>query len=97
MKSIIVFLLLLGLSICTSKNENPGVVADIYKGYKSKIYKCVSETEGVSDQLKDLCTKNLNADESLPLGFHTIQLTKEDRKAIRACKKIVFKKTDTQK
>jgi len=74
--------------------ETPGVVADIYKGLKSKIYKCVSENEGISAELKDLSIKNINADENLPLVFHTITLSKEDRKAIRKCKKEVFRKSD---
>ena len=95
MKSFIFFICLFSLSICTSKMDTPGQVADIYKGLKSKIYKCVSESEGISSQLKDLCIKNINADESLPLGFHTIELTKEDRKVIRACKKEAFRKSNS--
>ena len=97
MKTIIILLSIFVLSNCTSKMDTPSVVADIYKGFKSKIYKCVSESEGISTQLKELATKNLSADESLPLGFHSIELTKEDRKAIRACKKQAFRKTDSKK
>ena len=93
MRTIILLLSLFALSLCTSRREVPGVVADIYKGLKSKIYKCVSESEGISTQLKDLAIKNLNADESLPLVFHSIELTKDDRKAIRTCKKEAFRKS----
>ena len=93
MKSIIFLLCLITYSICTSKKETPGVVADIYKGLKSKIYKCVSESEGISTQLKELATKNLNADENLPLAFLSIELTKDDRKVIRNCKKEAFRKS----
>ena len=59
MKYIIFLISLIGLSLCTTKMEAPGVVADIYKGLKSKIYKCVSESEGISTQLKDLAIKNI--------------------------------------
>ena len=97
MKYIIFLISLIGLSLCTTKMEAPGVVADIYKGLKSKIYKCVSESEGISAQLKELSTKNLNADESLPLSFHTIELTKDDRKVIRTCKKEAFMQSNRSK
>ena len=94
MKSIILFFALFALAICTTRKEAPGVVADIYKGVKSKIYKCVYESENISSQLKELSNKNLNVDESLPLAFHTIELTKEDRQAIRKCKKEAFRKSN---
>ena len=94
MKSIILFFALLALAICTTRKEAPGVVADIYKGVKSKIYKCIYESENISSQLKELSSKNLNVDESLPLAFHTIELTKEDRQAIRKCKKEAFRKSN---
>ncbi len=93
MKSIVLLFCLFALSICTSKREIPGEVADIYKGLKSKIYKCVYESENISPQLKELSNKNLNSDESLPFSFNTIELTKEDRQTIRKCKKEAFRKS----
>ena len=78
-------------TICTSKMEAPKEVADIYKGLKSKIYKCVTEKEQISNELKDLATKYMNSDESQPLMFHSIQLTIDDRKAIRDCKKAALR------
>ena len=95
MKYILFFIILIGLSLCTTKREAPGVVADIYKGLKSKIYKCVFESESISSQLKELATNNLKADENLPLAFHTIELTKNDRTVIRNCKKEAFRKTNS--
>ena len=86
-----ILLFLFVYTICTSKMEAPSKVADIYKGLKSKIYKCVLEAEKVSEELKDLAQKNLNADESNPLMFHTIKLTIDDRIAIRDCKKAALK------
>ena len=96
MKYIILLLSLFALSLCTTRKETPGIVADIYKGIKTKIYKCVSETSGISAQLKELSEKNLNSDENLPLAFHTIDLTKDDRLAIKNCKRQVFIKENTK-
>ena len=96
MKYIILLLSLFALSLCTTKKEIPGVVADIYKGIKTKIYKCVSETSGISPKLKELSEKNLNSDENLPLAFHTIDLTKDDRLAIKTCKRQAFIKANTK-
>jgi hypothetical protein len=73
--------------------EKPGEVADIYKGLKSKIYKCVAESENISAGLKELATKNLNSDENLQLAFHYNDLTRDDKIAIRNCKKAAFKKS----
>ena len=87
----LVLLFLFVYTICTSKMEVPSQVADIYKGLKSKIYKCVLESNKISDELKELATKNTKADESQPLMFHTIKLTIDDRIAIRDCKKAALR------
>ena len=92
MKYIFLFCLI-AYSLCTSKMEKPGEVADIYKGIKSKIYKCVAESENISAELKELATKNLNSDENLPLAFHSVALTREDKITIRNCKKEAFKRS----
>ena len=92
MKYIFLFCLI-AYTLCTSKMEKPGVVADLYKGLKSKIYKCVAESQNISSELKELATKHLNSDENLPLAFHSIDLTRDDRIVIRNCKKEVFKKS----
>ena len=86
-----VLLLLFVYSLCTSKMEAPSKVADIYKGIKSKIYKCVLESDKISAELKELAEKNKIADESNPLMFHSIQLTKNDRITIRDCKRAALK------
>ena len=86
----IFLLLLIAYTLCTTKREKPAQVADIYKGIKTKIYKCVANSEKASISLKELATKNLNTEESLPLGFHSIELTEEDRHIIRDCKRDAF-------
>ena len=86
-----IILFLFVYAICTSKMEAPSQVADIYKGLKSKIYKCVLESDKISAELKELATKNTNTDESQPLMFHTIKLTIDDRIAIRDCKKAALR------
>ena len=90
MKYILFFFSLISLSFCTTRKETQGVVADIYKGLKSKIYKCVYESENISPQLKELTSNSSNFEENLPLAFNTIELTQDDRKAIRTCKKKAF-------
>ena len=90
---IFVFLFLIVYSLCTTKYEAPTKVADIYKGLKSKIYKCVSESDKISNELKELASKNINADENNPLMFHTIQLTIDDRITIRDCKRAALRKS----
>ena len=77
-------------TLCTTRREKPTEAADIYKGIKTKIYKCVLNSEKISTALKELAIKNLNREESLPLGFHSIELTDEDRHIIRDCKRDAF-------
>ena len=86
----IFLLFLITYALCTTRREKPAQVADIYKGIKTKIYKCVANSEKASSALKELATKNLNAEESLPLGFHSIELTDDDRHIIRDCKREAF-------
>ena len=86
----IFLLFLVTYALCTTRREKPAQVADIYKGIKTKIYKCVANSEKASSALKELATKNLNAEESLPLGFHSIELTDDDRHIIRDCKREAF-------
>ena len=87
----LVLIFLFAYAISTSKMGYPTAVADIFKGLKSKIYKCVTEKELISQELKDLATKHINSDESQPLMFHSIELTLEDRKAIRDCKRAALR------
>ena len=89
----IILLFLFVYALCTTKQEAPSQVADIYKGLKSKIYKCVMESDKISSELKDLAKKNLNADESNPLMFHSIKLTIDDRITIRDCKRAALRKS----
>ena len=89
MKYIILFALI-ACALSTTKKEPPAQVADIYKGIKSKIYKCVADSEKASAALKELANKNLNLQESQPLNFHSIELTNDDRHVIRECKREAF-------
>ena len=91
MKYIFLFCLI-AYSLCTSKMDKPGEIADLYKGLKAKIYKCVAESGNISARLKELANKNLNCDETKPLMFLSIELTREDKIVIRNCKKEAFKK-----
>ena len=71
--------------------KEPKNASDIFANIKKAIYQCVSSSEGVSNQLKELVNKNLKSNENLPLNFNSIELTQEDREVIRNCKRDAFK------
>ena len=48
----IIFIFLFVYALCTTKQEAPTKVADIYQGLKSKIYKCILESNTISKELK---------------------------------------------
>ena len=94
MKSIIFLFVLIACALCETK-KNPRIqISDIYKTFKTKIYKCILETEGVSAQLKELASKNLDSDETQLINFESISLSLEDRHIIRECKKKAFMKSN---
>ena len=86
----ILLLFLITYALSSTRKEKPAQVSDIYKGIKTKIYKCVANSEKASTALKELANKNLNSQDSLPLLFHSIELTDEDRHIIRDCKREAF-------
>jgi len=90
MKSILFIALIIG-TLSNVRKPVVGQIADIFKGVKNKIYKCVANSGEASEQLKELALKNLNSDEEKPLNFHSIELSKEDIKIIRNCKKEAFR------
>ena len=91
MKSILLFCLI-ACTLCTTKRPIPGEIADIYKGIKSKIYKCVLDSDKASSALKELANKSLNLEETSPLNFFSIELVREDRQIIRDCKRQEIRK-----
>ena len=96
MKNIVLFCLIV-YTLCTSKKPIPAEIVDIYKGIKTKIYKCVLNSDKSSSALKELANKNLNLEESKPLNFHSIDLTGEDKQIIRDCKREAFIKRSSFK
>ena len=97
MKCIIFLLVLISYTLCDSQKSPRIQISDIYKTFKTKIYKCILETEGVSPQLKELATKNLDSDEAQFINFESIGLSLEDRHIIRECKKQAFRKKNDNK
>ena len=88
----IIFLSLLVLCLSAPKKTKESKNAsDIFANIKKAIYQCVSSSEEASKQLKELVNKNLHSNENLPLNFHSIELTQEDREIIRKCKRDAFK------
>ena len=87
----ILFLFLIVYTLCTSRRQFPGQIADIYKGIKSKINKCITTSEKASSALKELATNNLNSEEAHSLNFHSIELTQDDREVIKECKREAFR------
>ena len=97
MKCIIFLLVLISYTLCDSQKSPRIQISDIYKTFKTKIYKCILETEGVSPQLKELATKNLDSDEAQFINFESIGLSLEDRHIIRECIKQAFRKKNDNK
>ena len=71
----------------------PLPIADIFSGVKKQIYECVSSSSEASQKLKQQAKQNLESNSNLPLNFHNIELTQEDREVIRKCKRDVFRAT----
>ena len=69
----------------------PLPIADIFSGVKKQIYECVSSSSEASQKLKQQAKQNLESNSNLPLNFHNIELTQEDREVIRKCKRDAFK------
>ena len=93
MKSIL-FLSLIVLCLSSPKKAKESFnTSDIFANIKKAIYQCVSSSEEASKQLKELVNKNLQSNENLPLNFHSIELTQEDREVIRKCKREAFRAT----
>ena len=90
----IFLLFLISYTLCTTRKGPPAEIADIYKGFKTLIYKCILNSEKASAKLKELANNNLNSEES-QLSFHSIDLTSEDRQVLRNCRKEAFRKKNT--
>ena len=71
----------------------PLPIADIFSGVKKQIYECVSSSSEASKKLKQQAKQNLESKSNLPLNFHNIELTQEDREVIRKCKRDAFRAT----
>ena len=71
----------------------PLPIADIFSGVKKQIYECVSSSSEASQKLKQQAKQNLESNSNLPLNFHNIELTQEDREVIRKCKREAFRAT----
>ena len=71
----------------------PLQIADIFSGVKKQIYECVSSSSEASQKLKQQAKQNLESNSNLPLNFHNIELTQEDREVIRKCKRDAFRAT----
>ena len=71
----------------------PLPIADIFSGVKKQIYECVSSSSEASQKLKQQAKQNLESNSNLPLNFHNIELTQEDRDVIRKCKRDAFRAT----
>ena len=91
MKSILLLSLIVLCLSAPKMVKEPKNASDIFANIKKAIYQCVSSSEGVSNQLKELVNKNLRSNENLPLNFNSIELTQEDREVIRKCKRDAFK------
>ena len=95
MKRILLFLYLFTLYNSTPSVDKPTMVKDLFKGVKTRIYRCISKSENASDKLKELVEKNMNTKGSLPLNIGSTDLTQDDRSIILQCRREAFKKKNT--
>ena len=93
MKSLFILFSLFALSLSNTKVVPPMKLVDIFSGIKEKINQCISTSTEVSESLKQLAQKNLEAKDNLPLNFNTIDLTNQDREIIRKCRRDAFRAT----
>ena len=93
MKSLFILFSLFALSLSNTKVAPPMKLVDIFSGIKEKINQCISTSTEVSESLKQLAQKNLEAKDNLPLNFNTIDLTNQDREIIRKCRRDAFRAT----
>ena len=92
MKALILISLLV-FCLQETKVVPPLPIADIFSGVKKQIYECVSSSSEASQKLKQQAKQNLESNSNLPLNFHNIELTQEDREVIRKCKRDAFRAT----
>ena len=92
MKPLILFSLFI-LCLSETKVLPPRKIADIFSGVKKHIYECISTSPEASENLKQIAKKNLESNENLPLNFHNMDLTQEEREVIRNCKRDAFRTT----
>ena len=92
MKSLILISLFV-FCLQETKVVPPLPIADIFSGVKKQIYECVSSSSEASQKLKQQAKQNLESNSNLPLNFHNIELTQEDREVIRKCKRDAFRAT----
>ena len=89
MKSLI-FISLIILSLSDTQVSKP---VDIFAKIKKNIYTCISTSKEVSETLKKITKEYLESNVNLPLNFHNVQLTQQDREIIRQCRRDAFKAT----
>jgi len=89
MKSLI-FLISLAFIFADVKKES--VVSDIFKGIKTRIFKCIEKSEEASSKLKELATKNLESDDAHILSLKSLDLSDEDKQVVKTCRKNAFKR-----
>ena len=85
MRTAIFILTLFAFIMCTSRIEPPAKPADIFKDLKEEILSCIlkkSTSEVLTKYIKDHEKEEFN-----PIVFRTLNITREDRKLIRECKR----------
>ena len=91
MKNFLLLLLLITYSICDTKKIKSKINQSIISQVRTKLFDCISKSEGISENLKkniDLISKSKRTN---PINFNRIKQNENDMEIIRSCKREVFK------
>ena len=94
MKAAIFVLALFALIMCTSRVEPPAQAADIFKDLKGKIFDCILKKTTTATLIQFV--KDHSKEDFHPSAFRALNLTREDRKLIKECKREALRPKKTE-
>ena len=87
----LVLILLITYSVCDTETNKPKINSPFINQVRSMLLDCISNSEGISENLKkniDLISKSKRTN---PIIFNRIKKNENDMEIIRSCKREVFK------
>ena len=91
MKYIIYFLLIITFVFCSKRQILiPQPPNDIIQDSRKNFLECITNSENVSEDLKNYAKECLKSDLKEPLSFYKSKLLESERDAIKKCRKEMF-------